>query len=105
MLNRRPAANQVFGVGATEFPGCKERPVSSTVIEKRKEIAFSRCRHTWFARLLVSRFNKQKEEVHGNRFDRNFQKCGGNKLLAGCSGRFGTAFLRADLSDGWSQSF
>jgi len=33
--------------------------------------------------LLASGFNKQKEEVHGNEFDRNFQRFGGNKLLAG----------------------
>src|SRR6267154_2775267 len=64
---------------------------------KRTEIDFSRCRPTWFARLLVSGFNKQKEEVHGNEFDRNFQRCGGNKLLAGSGGRFGTLFLRADF--------
>src|SRR6266849_1732504 len=67
----------------------------STPIEKRKEIDSSRCRQTWFVRLLVSRFNKQKEEVHGNEFDRNFERCGGKKLLAGSSGRFGTLFLRA----------
>src|SRR5713226_1300564 len=69
----------------------------STPIEKREEIDSSRCRQTWFARLLVSGFNKQKEEVHGNEFDRNFERCGGKKLLAGSSGRFGTGFLRADF--------
>jgi len=47
--------------------------------------------------LLVSGFKKQKEEVHGNEFDRNFQRCGSNKPLAGCSGRFGTLFLHADF--------
>src|SRR6266849_4879797 len=69
----------------------------STPIEKRKEIDSSRCRQTWFVRLLVSRFNKQKEEVHGNEFDRNFERCGGNKLLAVSGGCFGTLFLRADF--------
>src|SRR6266478_5763389 len=56
-------------------------------------------------RLLVSEITKQKEKIHGNEFDRNFQRCGGNKLLAGCSGRFGTVFLRTDFPDGWLQSF
>src|SRR6266478_7802500 len=60
---------------------------------------------TWFAQSLVSEFTKQKEKIHGNEFDRNFQRCGGNKLLAGCSGRFGTVFLRTDFPDGWLQSF
>jgi hypothetical protein len=80
-------------VGPGEFPGSKEHPLRSTLIEKRKEIDFSGCRQTWFARLLVSRLNKQKEEVHGNEFDRNFQRCGGNKLFAGSSNRFGCALL------------
>src|SRR6267142_886160 len=55
-------------------------------------------------RLLVSEITKQKEKIHGNEFDRNFQRCGGNKLLAGCSGRFGTIFLRADFPGGCPQS-
>src|SRR5438445_7321485 len=50
-----------------------------------------------FARLLESRFNKKKEEVHGNEFGRNFQRCGSNKHLAGSGGRFGTVLLRADF--------
>jgi hypothetical protein len=41
-------------VGSSKFPGSKERPLSSTLIEKRKEIDFSRRRQPWFARLLVS---------------------------------------------------
>src|SRR5438445_5684649 len=57
-----------------------------------------------FARLLESRFNKKKEEVHGNEFDRNFQRCGGNKLLAESGGRFGTVFLRADFPGSCPQS-
>ena len=39
------------------------------------------------------RIQQAKEEVHGNEFDRNFQRCRGNKLLAGCSGRFRTVFF------------
>jgi len=37
--NRRPAADKVLGVGSSEFPGCKERPLGSTVIgNERKSI-------------------------------------------------------------------
>jgi putative oxidoreductase len=83
-------------VGPGKFPGSTERPVSSTVIEKRKGIDFGPCRQTQFARLLVRKFDKQKEEVYGNEFDRNFQRCGGIKLWAGCGvvlGRFFFALI------------
>jgi putative oxidoreductase len=43
--------------------------------------------------LLVSVFNKQKEEEHDNEFGRNFQRCGGNKLLAGNGGVLGRFFF------------
>src|SRR6266481_5843012 len=47
--------------------------------------------------VVRKRIQKQKEEVHGNEFGRNFQRCGGNKHLAGSGCRFGTVFLRADF--------
>ena len=35
--NSRPATDQVLGVGSNKFPGPKERPVSSTLIENARK--------------------------------------------------------------------
>ena len=68
-------------MGSSEFPASTERPVISKLIENRKANQFCTVQTKLVARSLLSGFNKQKEEVHGDEFDRTFQRCRGQKLL------------------------